>query len=378
MHYIRSLDGLRAVAILLVIFFHFFFVLEVGWIGVQLFFVLSGFLITSILMKSKSYTFGPYVKRFYWRRSVRIFPLYYLYLLGVALLFLLIRQPDTFPQKAPYLFTYTFNLAPLFIGYDFDAFFTHFWSLAVEEQFYMVWPFVIFFLSQKQLKWVLPGIMIVSPLARYFFCHWIEAQGIYPEEVIGEIVYRFTLSHLDAFAFGALIPVWGLHKKIQKPGKGFLWALGLVLLAGLSNYYFLKQDGVQLGISSLGFPIGGTANYQHVWSYTLLNFFSMMFILLLINPSGWGGKVAKVLENSFLVMIGKISYGMYLYHWVIFVFHKKLLHAYMPNMFLSFLAYFLIVLLVSLMSYHAFEKRLLQLKDYTFAKKKKPEKVLEG
>ena len=100
--YIRSLDGLRAVAILLVMLFHFFFILEIGWIGVQIFFVLSGFLITTILLKSKEHSFTSYVKRFYWRRALRIFPLYYFYLLAVTGIYWLTKTPESFPQKSPF------------------------------------------------------------------------------------------------------------------------------------------------------------------------------------------------------------------------------------------------------------------------------------
>src|SRR5689334_13554869 len=96
--HIKALDGVRGIAILLVILFHYGY-LGCGWIGVQLFFVLSGFLITSILIKDKGQSLKQYLKRFYWRRSLRIFPLYYLYLFVMLAAFLLFRIPPAFGDQ---------------------------------------------------------------------------------------------------------------------------------------------------------------------------------------------------------------------------------------------------------------------------------------
>ena len=124
MKYIKALDGLRALAILLVMLFHFYFLLEVGWIGVQLFFVLSGYLITSILLNSKTDQLGDYLKRFYWRRSLRIFPLYYLYLIAIAVLYLAVHIPADFTNKIPYLVFYNYNHYPVFETLSHDVAFT--------------------------------------------------------------------------------------------------------------------------------------------------------------------------------------------------------------------------------------------------------------
>jgi len=113
--YIKALDGLRAVAIILVMMFHYG-IIGFGWLGVQIFFVLSGFLITGILLKLKNEEtfFGKKIKRFYARRSLRIFPVYYLYLLVFLLCFIVFAVPADFGYKAPYLFTYTYNYTRTF------------------------------------------------------------------------------------------------------------------------------------------------------------------------------------------------------------------------------------------------------------------------
>src|SRR5215210_7231030 len=106
--YIKSLDGVRAVAIVLVMAFHSG-IIQFGWMGVQLFFVLSGYLITGILWKEKSRTVSvkTKLKNFWARRSLRIFPLYFGFLLVIALIYLIFHFPGYFPKYAPYLFTYT-------------------------------------------------------------------------------------------------------------------------------------------------------------------------------------------------------------------------------------------------------------------------------
>lgn len=371
MKYIKSLDGLRAIAILLVMFFHFFFILEIGWIGVQIFFVLSGFLITSILLDSKNYSFSFYTKRFYWRRSLRIFPLYFSYLLIIALLFFLTGIPDNFVVNAPYLFTYTFNLAPLFIGYNFDGFFTHFWSLAVEEQFYLIWPFIIYFLSRKQLRKLLIVLFICCPIVRYFIGEYLQGNPFYQSHEIGEIVYRFTFSHFDAFAAGAIIPVWNLQEKLKNYSKVIvLTAIIITLLFGCINFLSLEKSNGITGITSLGYPIGGMQNLQHVWSYTILNLLSSSIILFVITSSLNKKNIfVRILENNFLVLIGKISYGMYIFHWVIFVVYKKFVNQFIGHEIISFGVYFLIVFSVSYLSFFYFENKILRFKDILYMKK---------
>ena len=362
--YIRSLDGLRAVAILLVMLFHFFFVLEVGWIGVQIFFVLSGFLITSILLKSKENSFSSYIKRFYWRRALRIFPLYYFYLLAVAGIYLVAKIPETFLQKAPFLFTYTFNYYPLFYDYDYDAFFTHLWSLSVEEQFYLFWPFAIFFLNRQQLRWLIYVVVLATPIIRYSLGE-LFYQSYADLSILGEVVYRLTLSHMDAFAVGAAIPLFNLEVAVKKK-KYWLGALTvLLLIIGLANFSSLTVDmNDTVNITSLGYPIGGMRNMQHIWSYTLLNFWGGALILYVASlKNEKSSLLVKVLENGLMVTIGRISYGMYVYHWVIFVMHKKFLHDVLVNTLLSFVVYFIVVFAVSYVSFHFFEKKFLEWKD---------------
>jgi peptidoglycan/LPS O-acetylase OafA/YrhL len=217
MNYIKSLDGLRALAVILVILFHYYYgrFWGFGWIGVQLFLVLSGFLITSILLNAKTKSWNLYFGEFYWRRALRIFPLYFGFLLAVFFAFLIVGFPSNFPEVAPYLFTYTYNFLPLLEGYKIDFVFTHFWSLSVEEQFYIFWPFIIFFLNSSQLKLLVLFLFVASPVIRFGLYEYLMQTGNYELHDLGQIIYRFTPAQVDAFALGGAIPIFALTEKVN-------------------------------------------------------------------------------------------------------------------------------------------------------------------
>ena len=176
--YIPGLDGVRGMAALLIMFLHFvpgynqnehpyLYLLKkvsvVGQIGVPLFFVLSGFLITRILISSKHET--NYFKRFYLRRAVRIFPLYYLFLVINFFIIPLINKQAFLPWNlTKYYYLYLQNVAMTFNWKEADL--PHLWSLAVEEHFYLVWPVLIYFLSHKSILKVIAGCILISLLCR--------------------------------------------------------------------------------------------------------------------------------------------------------------------------------------------------------------------
>ena len=362
MRYIKALDGIRGVAIIMVMLFHFNYLLEVGWIGVQLFFVLSGYLITSILLKSKENNLGFYLKKFYWRRSLRIFPLYYLYVVAIALLYLVLGIPSYFNDLAPFLFSYTYNYYPLINGLTFDGFFTHFWSLSVEEQFYLFWPFVIFFFNRKNLKVVAVFLIILSPILRYFFAENLLTSG-YVYEEIGEIIYRLTPTQIDAFSIGALIPIFSLEKKRTKFGVLVWLPLLLFFALGLWNLYNLENTAV--GISSLGYPIGLLSNAQHIWSYTVIDFAAFSTILAIVRSNG-STYLDQFLSNTIVVSIGRVSYGMYVYHWIIISALKSYGNKILGNDILIFVVYFALTYFISRVSYNYYEVMFIKLKNTRF------------
>lgn len=363
MQYRKSLDGVRGLAILLVIFFHYNFLIQVGWVGVQLFFVLSGYLITSILLEDKKQSLDDFLKGFYWRRTLRIFPVYYLYLFAVALLFLVAHMPENFIVQAPFLFTYTYNLFPFFHDFSFDLFFTHFWSLSIEEQFYLLWPLVIYFFNAKSLRVVLIAIMIGAPITRYLVGEYLIAEGRIAPEFIGEVVYRFTLGQWDSFAFGAAIPLFRLDTVVKRSGLLLASATGILVLVGVLNYLSLQEINPHVGVTSLGYPIGSMLNAQHIWSYTLLGIASTALIIYTVKS-----RHLPVFDNRVMVFFGKLSYGLYVYHWFLKGFYGKYLEPRVPEPF-GFIIYLLLCIAVSYASYRLVEQPLLSLKDRFFVRK---------
>jgi peptidoglycan/LPS O-acetylase OafA/YrhL len=367
--HIKALDGLRALAVTLVMLYHFGtykfggLTVELGWVGVQLFFVLSGFLITQILLSDREQALGDYLKRFYWRRSLRIFPLYFLYLFLVTGIYVATSQPVKFTEQAPMLFSYTYNFGLLAGVWYHSAFLTHLWSLSVEEQFYLFWPFVIYFVPFAWLKRLVVGLIIAGPLFRWGLASWIG--GLLPPEEADDALYWFTLSHLDAFATGAAMVVWGQGASVSQV-KRWMWAaIALCGGAGALNLW-ASHD---LDWTTLGYPIAKLEHYQHLWSYTLLNLASALIILWAthLGPNHW-------LAGRLPTAVGKVSYGMYVYHWGILAMMSRLYLKIGGENFgwlgaiAFFGAYYAVLYTVSYLSFQFFEVKFIQLKDRYFKK----------
>jgi peptidoglycan/LPS O-acetylase OafA/YrhL len=366
--YIKSLDGVRAFAIVLVMSLHSG-VTKIGWIGVQLFFVLSGYLITGILWKEKSRQapIGSKIKKFWVRRSLRIFPLYFGYLFVLSVVYLLFHFPETYRVYIPYLLTYTYNFTRSFPTWQMDPAFAHLWSLAIEEQFYLFFPLIIFVCNKRLMKILMVAVVVVSPGVRFLLGQHYIGLG-YGGEQLATIVYWNTLSHLDAFFLGGLIPVLSLHKVVKRPHWLFLGMLLLVLVCGAVNFVTMGQHNFYP--TDLGYGFGHTENYVYVWHYTLLNLFFASLILLLVSERrpaspGWG---RKLLESKWLVRIGKVSYGMYIYHWLIwfYLFQDKLKPESVPFRASLFIPYLVIVYIVAAISFKFYEAPFIKLKDRYF------------
>ncbi len=149
---LSGLDGLRAIAVLLVFLFHDT-LLGCGWIGVQIFFVLSGYLITGLLYRAKGVPFGQYVREFYGRRSLRIFPVYFAILTLFWTASRLGLEMHGLRAGLPFAYTYTYNWYHTTAGFEHSRLISHFWSLCVEEQFYLIWPCLIFSVPHVASSW---------------------------------------------------------------------------------------------------------------------------------------------------------------------------------------------------------------------------------
>jgi peptidoglycan/LPS O-acetylase OafA/YrhL len=311
--HVPALDGLRGVAVLLVMLFHFNMGVEdeyrfdspllapiqAGWCGVDLFFVLSGFLITGILLDAKGSS--RYFRNFYVRRALRIFPLYYAVLLAVffvapAVTFLLTTGYRELAHNQLPLWAYYSNIAiAVRESFYFRAEWVslnHFWSLAIEEQFYLVWPAVVLLCRRRTLV----AVCLACMAGAFALRAGLVFQGGYKYTP-----YVFTLCRLDGLTFGSLLAV-GWRAPGWRPALvRAAWPLGLACGVGLVGVWAATG-----GFSSYD-PLVQTAGYS------LLALFFGAGLLLAVN-AGTAGIAGRTLRSPVLSFFGKYSYGLYVVH----------------------------------------------------------------
>jgi peptidoglycan/LPS O-acetylase OafA/YrhL len=359
--YIGSLDGLRGVGVSLVIVYHALrmkgfdpSVFGFAWVAVQMFFVQSGYLITKILLDKKSLSFAPFIKIFYWNRALRIFPAYFLYLFLLSLIFLLVAIPQGFLKVLPYLLTYTYNFTRFDPTVEFHPFFVHLWSLCVEEQFYLLWPFLIFFLNQRAIKYLIFFLLVACPFLRLGLGVLLPSTNVFDDMQIGEAIYGFTLSHLDAFASGAALAIFNLQPIIKHLKVISVALLTFIVLVLLMNQLSLAEHPGNHW-SGLGLPLASLKNYQHVWSYTLVNIGFAVLTLNLLSANYRG-----MFNNRFFVFVGKFAYSTYIIHFFIIAAIVKIAPTLPIGLVLT--AAFLVSHTAGYLSYQLLERKFLKYK----------------
>lgn len=283
-----QVDGLRAVAIVLVLGFHLQLggPFRYGWAGVQLFFVISGFVITNILLKSRAAPSNRYYKTFYFRRTLRIFPIYYLYIGCVGVAAALVLDKAEHLSQLPWYLLYLQTVP--FVRTNFAAAMpvtAHTWSLAIEEQFYWLWPLTVRLAKGAAMWAVLTTMFVAAPIARLMMSTGASNPS-----------YRYaTLPvELDALAVGGVIALL-LHAKVA-PGR--LAHVGsLVAVGGLTvTAWLLQGEWSPVQLSLLAVSCGGCV------------------AVAVANTRALG----VPLQARPVLRVGKLSYGLYLYHPLVF------------------------------------------------------------
>lgn len=313
MQYEPRLDSLRALAALLVIGMHTG-LLEFGWIGVQFFFVLSGFLVSGLIFNAKDEGIGqlPYLRSFYTRRAARLLPLYfgYLGLLGIG--WALCGQPTTYPAAAPALFSYTLNFRALFPGHPGSDWWAHLWSLAVEWQLYLVWPFLIWPFPVHRRAQLFLAFIAIGPVLRLLTYLACLKTGLAsePSPNIGALdaVYILPFSQVDAFALGALLRLPGWQIRLA---TGRIFGASLLALAFGSAVVLFAAEDRGYALQSLGWPHRMPDAAQWIWGYSLLNLFSACVIAGTLTNRQF---IWRIADTRPLQYLGKISYGIYVFH----------------------------------------------------------------
>ncbi len=375
------LDGIRGVAILLVLIHHanktgqislldtwFMNFTQSCWVGVDLFFVLSGFLITGILLDTK--TSGHFFKSFYARRIVRIFPLYYLTLF----LYFYVYQPffaagdmDLRALKDDQLWywAYLSNVHTSMHGtWPRAGHMIHLWSVSIEEQFYMLWPTVVFFASRKRLKFICLCCLVGSPLLRALLM--ASYAGPIP-------TYVSSATRLDGLVLGALIAIM-----IRRPDEIMrltrnLRAAGAASVAIVIGF-FVMEGGLNM---TRVFDYKGSLNaYNFLMMTVAILAVAFIFAWLLVEAliASPNSLFVRLLSGRVLRVFGKYSYCIYMWHMpiLLILLSQGLTPGKFPVIFGSqilgqtilYTVFIGLSLIAAMISWNLFEKQFLKLKRY--------------
>jgi len=310
--YLPSLDGLRAVAVMAVLIYH----AEVGWLsggylGVEVFFVISGYLITSLLMAEHRRTGAISLRSFWGRRARRLLPALYLLLVVVSAWWLVFARDEAHQIRGDVLaaLTYVTNWWLVFSKQSYFAQagrpspFRHLWSLAVEEQFYLLWPLIfvgVMKLVGGRRRPVLAGILAAAGLSAVLM-HLLYNPAADPSRP-----YYGTDTRASGLLLGAalafLLPPWRIKAKTGHRAPLVIDGVGVLAMAGLA-WFFVRVNEFDPFVYQQGF--------------VLLDLLTVVVIVVVVHPAGvvW----RWLLSLKPVVWVGQRSYGIYLWHWPVFV-----------------------------------------------------------
>ena len=310
--YIHSVDGLRAVAVLAVLLYH----LGIGWIpggflGVDLFFVISGYVITGLILDSISRSGTLDLRAFYLSRIRRLVPAL-IAMVVVTLLYISTYAPETirrFLQDLPYVFTGSMNWALVNRQQDyFEAIgrpplLQHTWSLAVEAQFYLIWPLVLLvilrYFGKRNISIAALAIALASGLALFLYSVRIDTH----DSAVSHVYFGTDTHSIGLFLGSALAVSWhpqNLTKEITKRAQDFIDMIGVVGLLGLlSTFLFINESDATL--YRIAFPLSAI--------------FGCATLISVVHPAS---RFAPILSIKPMIWIGERSYGIYLWHWIVF------------------------------------------------------------
>ena len=311
--HIASIDGLRAIAVTAVVLYH----LGISWIpggflGVDLFFVISGYVITRLILDSINRSSALDLRGFYWARLRRIYP-GFLFMLFSTIIFIGVWAPEAirrFLKDLPYALTGTMNWSLVARHQDyFEAIgrpplLQHTWSLAVELQFYLIWPIILLtvlkYFGKKNVARAALLIAMISGAALFIVSLKLDASNA---QQVSHVYFGTDTHSLGLFLGSALAVSWipqNLSANIEKRAQDVVDGIGVVGLLGLIGT-FLFIDETNATLYRIAFPLAGI--------------FGCLVIISLVHPAS---RFAPVISSAPFAWIGERSYGIYIWHWVVF------------------------------------------------------------
>jgi len=311
--YIPAIDGLRALAVIAVMFYHLGFSwIPGGFLGVDLFFVISGYVITRLLLDSIAQSGGLDLRGFYIARARRLLPAL-IFMLVSTIIAIGIWAPDTIKRlltDTPFSLTGTMNW--WLVSHHQDYFesigrpplLQHTWSLAVEAQFYLVWPLILYFILKRLGKKAIPAASLViaaaSGIALLLVSFSLDASNA---SKVSHVYFGTDTHSIGLFLGAALAVSWipqNFTVNVAKQAQNFIDGVGVFGFIGILSC-FLFIDETQPTLYKIAFPLAGL--------------FGAAIIMSVVHPAS---RFAPVLQNPVFLWIGERSYSIYLWHWVIF------------------------------------------------------------
>jgi peptidoglycan/LPS O-acetylase OafA/YrhL len=344
--HIGPLDGLRTLAVLLVLLYHLtpgrdpdqglrsllFKIAEAGWTGVDLFLVLSGFLITGKLLAARGDEHR--FRDFYLRRLLRIFPLYYL---AIVVAFLIERPP--FRTQLPF-WTYTANLWQPPMGLKLIEV-GHLWSLSLEEQFYLVWPFAILLLSRKASMRICVAMLVTATVTRYALAS--SGADWFP-------TFAWTPCRVDGLAVGSCLALWMGERDAGQAlltVRSRLYAHAVLLATAIPLAWMVWRGKTHLMF------VGSDVGFRTI----LPLLFSLFYGALLVSVLN-----VRILGAKPFQLGARYSYGIYIFH---LLFYPLLLSVIPYRGLVFFLIVTALSTVLAVVSYHGFERYFLRMKPGT-------------
>ena len=311
--YIPAIDGLRALAVIAVMFYHLGFSwIPGGFLGVDLFFVISGYVITRLLLDSIAESGGLNLRGFYVARARRLLPAL-IFMIATTTIAIGIWAPDTIKRllgDAPFSLTGTMNWWLVARHQDYfesigrPPLLQHTWSLAVEAQFYLIWPLVLYFIlkkfGQSKIPFAALTIAAASGITLLFVSFSLDAANA---SKVSHVYFGTDTHSIGLFLGAALAVSWipqNFHTNVSNKAQNFIDGVGIFGFVGILAT-FLLIDETQPTLYKIAFPLAGI--------------FGSAIIMSIVHPAS---RFAPILENKVLLWIGERSYAIYLWHWVIF------------------------------------------------------------